>query len=156
MQEIRACRIGSGKNALQVFLNQWDAAGERLVQAGTQEGDAEVLYVHFKPNFMACPELNEQAAKIRRSLPGPRVHTYEWMYKTAKARIETMRLESQEAERLASSMPGAAQPLTPGLDVSRHARGNAKAKLKAKPKIKALAIRIQEDKKKVGCPRLAK
>ena len=117
------------------------------MQAGTQEGDADILYVHFKPNFMACPELNEQAAKLRRSLPGSRVHTYEWMYKTVRARIETMRLESQEAERLASSMPGAAQPLTPGLDVSGRVRGNAKGKQKAKPQSKGPGARKQEDSK---------
>ena len=34
LQEIANCRIGIGKGALKKFLNQWDAAVERLVEAG--------------------------------------------------------------------------------------------------------------------------
>ena len=130
LQEIANCRIGTGKGALKKFLNQWDAAVERLVEAGSREGDEEVLYINFKPNFMACYELNEQAAKVRRSLPSSKVHSYEWMYNAAKARLETLRLEEQHAERVAASMPGAEYPLTPAP--------------------------VVRDKKSVACPRLAK
>ena len=74
------------------------------------------------------------------------------MYKTAKARLETMRLETQDAERLAASMPGAAQPLTPGISFARTDKPVAKAKTKAKD---GLANK-QDEKKRLACPRPVK
>ena len=48
LQEIANCRIGVGKNALSVFMNQWGAAMERLQQAGEQPGDEDILYAHVR------------------------------------------------------------------------------------------------------------
>ena len=116
MQESAHCRIASERNAVVKCLNRWDAAVERLVQAGKQAGDDQILYGKFKRSFMICPEVSGQVGKIRRSFPGSKVHSYKWMHKAAKARVETLRLEQQGAERFEASTPDAAFPLTPGIE----------------------------------------
>ena len=85
------------------------------MEAGSNDHDEEILFVYFKPSFMACLDLQGPADKIRRSLPSASCNSYEWMYTAAKARLTTMRMEQQEVERMAASLPGAAHPLTPGL-----------------------------------------
>ena len=79
------------------------------------------------------------------------------MHETAKKCVETMRKEVQEAERLAASLPGSANPLTPGIEANsslRRPQPNAKAKAKAKPK--NVAHNEHQDKKKIACPRLVR
>ena len=49
LQEIGQCRLSIGKGALAAWLNRWDGAVERLVQAGAQEQDQQILYIHFVP-----------------------------------------------------------------------------------------------------------
>ena len=143
LQEIASCRIGAGKGALTNWINRWDATVERLVQTGTtSEGDKEILYLHFKPSFMACSELSGSADRIKTSLPGSKVHSYEWTYKSAKARFETLRLEEQETERLAASQPTALHPITPGF--GRTQKPDGRGKDNGKTNFKDLA-----------CPRLS-
>ena len=155
LQEIAACRVAAGRGALSQFMTQWDTAVERLADAGGREGDDETLYVHFRPNFMACPELAEHASKVRRSLPGSRCHTYEWLYKTAKAHLETARLERQESERMAASRPGAPQPLAPGLEQRRPPPKGAPAAERQKP-APAQPAQPKADTKNLPCPRLVR
>ena len=129
LAEISNCKIGNERNALRIFMAKWDAAVERLIQTGvTHNDDLEILYVNFKPSFMNCPDLSEHAAKVRRSLPSSKVHSYKWMYRAAKARLETLRLEEQEAERFAATLPGAAHPLTPATEKGKGGKGKAKGK----------------------------
>ena len=91
LTEIANCRIGNERNALRIFMAKWDAAVERLIQTGvTHDDDQLILYMNFKPSFMNCPDLSEHAAKVRRSLPSSKVHSYKWMYRAAKARLETV------------------------------------------------------------------
>ena len=155
LQEIAACRVAAWRGALSQFMTQWDTAVERLADAGGREGDDETLYVHFRPNFMACPELAEHASKVRRSLPGSRCHTYEWLYKTAKAHLETARLERQESERMAASRPGAPQPLAPGLEQRRPPPKGAPATERQKP-APAQPAQPKADTKNLPCPRLVR
>ena len=49
------------------------------------------------------------------------------MYSAVSARLEAMRLETQESERLAAYQPGTDQPITPVLQANR-AKGRSKGK----------------------------
>ena len=107
-------KISTGKNALRTFKNRWDAAVERLVGVdGLKEGDEEHLYIHFKKNFLNSTEMADSVAKVERSLPSSKVHSYKWMYQAVTARLETMRLKNQEEQRTAACKPDTANPLTP-------------------------------------------
>ena len=52
-------------------------------------------------------------------------HSYAWMYNAVEARLETMRLQTQEAERVAAYRPDASTPMTPGVEVPK-GRGKGK------------------------------
>ena len=89
MRDLQLVQMGEGVGALRPFLSKWDAAIERLVQAGgTTDADEDMLYITFKEQFMRCADLKEHIAKVRRSLPSSLVHPYRWMYDAAKAIIE--------------------------------------------------------------------
>ena len=78
-----------------------------------EEPDKDALYLAFKKHFMTLPELEDQRITVRRSLSNSEVHSYAWMYATAKAVVESQRREEQEEERDASQEPDARDPLTP-------------------------------------------
>ena len=117
LTELTNCKIKRGGNgALAEWINRWDHCVERLIQAGAEESDKVILYVAFLPNFMYAEELQDGAvAKVKRSLPTSRVHSYDWMYAAVKATIESSRLARVETERSNASAPGATMPLTPAV-----------------------------------------
>ena len=78
-----------------------------------EEPDKDALHCAFKRHFMTMPELADLGTRVKRSLPHSKVHSYAWMYSTAKAVVETQRLEGQENERDAAQEPDAKDPLTP-------------------------------------------
>ena len=151
LREIAMIKIGTGKHALRTFMGKWDAAVERLVGlGGSKEGDEEHLYIHFKENFMASPDMAECAARIRTSLPSSRVHTYKYMYDAVEARLQTMRLEAQEAERIAACKPETQNPMTPGIE------GNKGKKGKGKGKDENQTTQPKKDTANLACPRMVK
>ena len=114
MQEIQQVVPRPGRNQLRNFLGKWDASAEKLVNlmGDNEEPDKDALYLAFKKHFMTMPELAEQGTRVKRSLPHS-IHSHAWMYSTAKAVVETQRLEGQEDERDVAQEPDARDPLTP-------------------------------------------
>lgn len=134
MKEISLVHLGDGKNALRNFKAKWDAAGARLVSLGrSRESDEEILYIYFKDIFMKSDDIADSVAKVRRSPASFNVHSYQWMYSAVEAHLETMRLETQEAERFAACKPEAANPITNGLQ-TKGAGGKGKSNSEGKGK----------------------
>ena len=75
LEEMQALRILPGKGGLWTFMGQWDAAVERLVQAGDTPQDQDFLYVAFQRQFMRSEELKDHIAKVNRSMPDSKVHS---------------------------------------------------------------------------------
>ena len=115
MQEIQGVKPRPGKDQLRHFLSNWDASVEKLVSMldDDDEPDKDMLYLAFKKHFMKMPELADQHTTVRRSLPNSDVHSYAWMYTTAKAVVESKRIQEQEDAREAAQEPDAKDPLTP-------------------------------------------
>ena len=74
---------------------------------------------------MQSEDMKDSVAKVRRSLPSSNVHSYQWMYSAMEARLETMRLEEQEKERVAAYRPDSGNPITPGIETPK-GRGKGK------------------------------
>ena len=127
LRELALIKLGSGRNALRNFKAKWDAGVERLVGIGdTKETDEEILYVYFREQFLLSEDMADSVAKVRRSPPSSSVHSYRWMYAAVEARLETMRLEEQEKERIAAYRPDSGNPMTPGIEVAKKGRGKGK------------------------------
>ena len=118
LEELSLVKLGQGKDALRSFKTRWDATVERLAGLGScKESDEEILYIYFKKQFMRSEDMADSVAKVRRSPPQSEVHSYEWMYRAVQNRLETMRLETQELERVAGYRLDTPHPITPGLTV---------------------------------------
>ena len=145
LQELQVVKYVAGKTSLRSWKNSWDGVIEKLIQSGGEkDGDKELLYVCFKDSFMVVPELQEHAAKLRRSSQTSRVNTYAWMYKTVEAVLERQRQDTQEQERFRASLPAAPDPITPGVPTPSK---------KTEPKGKGKG---KKDTKNQPCPRLSK
>ena len=173
LQELANCKIANtGFGALKDYLTRWDMCVERLIQAGAETSDREILYVYFKANFMASSELaSGPVAKVKRSLPSSKVYSYEWMYAAARCVLESQQREAAEKERLQASLPGSV-PLTPGVPINQEENAAA---WKEQERVQAAAAEMltaqrgkaggkgdqsgnkpTKDTKGVGCPRLAR
>ena len=62
LEEIQSLQIIPGKGALRTFMGQWDAAVERLVQAGETPQDQDFLDVAFRKQFVRSDELKDHVA----------------------------------------------------------------------------------------------
>jgi len=117
LKEISLVKLGAGRNALRNFKAKWDAAVERLVDIGSsKESDQEILYMYFKDQFMQSNDMTDSVAKVNRSPASSSVHSYQWMYQAVEARLETMRLHTQEVERVAAYKVDSPSPMTPGVE----------------------------------------
>jgi len=117
LKEISLVKLGAGRNALRNFKAKWDAAVERLVDIGSsKESDQEILYMYFKDQFMQSDDMTDSVAKVNRSPASSSVHSYQWMYQAVEARLETMRLHTQEVERVAAYKVDSPSPMTPGVE----------------------------------------
>ena len=108
LEELSLVKLGVGRNALRSFKARWDATVERLVSlgdTGTKDSDEEILYSYHKKQFMQSGDMTDSVAKVRRSPPSSSFHSYQWMYNAVETRLETMRLETQESERIAAYWP---------------------------------------------------
>ena len=151
LEEIQNVQIQKGKGALRTFLGQWDAAVEKLTQiSDLHENDIDCLYIAFRKQFMKADELSEQQAKVRRSLPDSKVHSYAWMYRAAKAVVESQRLHTQEVERADAQLPRAPDPLTPDVDHKKK-KGKGRGKGKSDKSVPAVPDRNTENE---ACPRM--
>ena len=106
---------------------------ESFVQAGAlTDNDEAFLYCLFKRQFLAAVELKEHHALFKRSQPGSKIHTYEWMYTTCANVLEAEKLESNARARVEASRPGAADPATPGVedDSAKKARLGKRTRIK--------------------------
>jgi hypothetical protein len=120
-------KLGAGRNALRNFKAKWDAAVERLVDIGSlKESDQEILHLYFEDQFMQSDDMTDSVAKVSWSSAGSSVHSYQWMYQAVEARLETMRLQTQEVERVAAYKVDSPRPMTPGVET---VKGQVKGKL---------------------------
>ena len=120
LKELALVKPGTGKNALRSFKSRWDATVERLVSlGGTKDSDEEILYIYFKDQFVQSEDMADSVAKVRRSSTNSSVHSYQWMYNAVEARLETLRLEMQEAERIVAYKPDSINPITPGVETRK-------------------------------------
>ena len=157
LEEIALVKLGRGKGALKLWISKWDAVVERLVgQGGSKEGDEEHLYIHFKKQFMTSHDLSDCISRVRTSPASSKVHSYRWMYDAVKARIESIRIEDQEKERLAGYADDAAHPMTPGLDADGKGGGKGKNNGGKGGKSDGIPAKPNRDTSKDPCPKLSK